>query len=731
MKRTPKYNLPIVEGTDEFYKDDINTAFSVIDTELSDNAEHMNSIDTELAEVRSANPTQEVISARKGKASLREKIDEIDVNLSNNTSQLNEKANYYVSSNYLKYDGSIETTALTNLLNIADDATIIMNTGTVLIDDVIKITKRVKVVCEKGFVIKVKDESGIAAKILNDTYKYNPPLITLFAQNTEWKGGEINGNVQHNGLTSNGIYYPCYYLTGINDVFPKCFGYTGIGAAAHNCIIDGVYVHDCGTEGLEIKPYNLDYTYPNSDGAVNNTEIKNCKISKNGRDGITIHFSNDAKIHDNEFIDNYWHDIHNYVFAHYSKIYNNKISYTDANVVEMYPNHKTQQLKEDSLVVGHELYSDGYSKYCKVYDNRVWTTQKRGIKVVDYQFNTEISRNYVRSMDTAIRYGVTNGSLVMYGNEVHDALRGIAYVVDAAINVPSSLNKNIISGSMNLSGNLTVNCAKPYVVDVIVSILANETSGGVLNINGNNNANSDTPSTNQVVTFLNDGLNSVVDVNLQSFNYHNYNSFVGAVKPIKYLYCDFANGSDTTGKGSLTSPFKTLNYALNFATHTDIYDYTIRILNDDTTPVTVNDKKLKIEGHNGAAATARKVSSITTNNSNLTFNYITFVSAAFNTSLVTCTNANIYDTVSSSGYAIICDYSTYMYFEGMIASAYNAIHSRHNSNVTANLTSQSCRNALATAKYGSRISLCANVPSLVYIVDTGSSIQNGATIIAA
>lgn len=73
MKNTENYNLPLFESGDKFNKETINEANSKIDLAISDLQETFN-----IGSVGSGLVTQEVVNARKGKGSLKEKIDEID-----------------------------------------------------------------------------------------------------------------------------------------------------------------------------------------------------------------------------------------------------------------------------------------------------------------------------------------------------------------------------------------------------------------------------------------------------------------------------------------------------------------------------------------------------------------------------------------------------------------------------------------------------------------------------
>lgn len=628
----------------------------------------------------------------------------------------------FISTNYLKYDGSTETSTLSNLLNKSDNATIYLKTGTVIIDDLIIVTKNnVTVICEDGFIVKVKDESGIATKILNGTYNYNPPLILFLGNKNKWFGGEIDGNIAHNGLTLSSVYYQCYYLTGTNDLFAKCFGYGGIGISGNECVVDGVNIHDVGAIGVDIKSYDAIYNYGSR--SVQNPTVRNCVITRCGRDAISLHFTAYADVHDNQITDTYWHDIHNYLFAHYSKIHDNIISYTDSNVTGLYPNHKTLQLKEDSIISGHELYIDGFSKYCRIFNNRVYSTQKRAIKIVDYQFNPMVVNNFVRSTDMGIKYGIINGNLVIKDNTVYDATQGISCTVDVAYAPPTGYTVAQISCNIQVEGNNVVNSLRPYVVDLHSAIVLAEINGGAIDIAGNNSATSDIPLVKEVVTFYNDGLTTPIKINVQPFKYFNYDKFLSIGRIPVYLYCDYVNGLDSN-LGTLDSPFKTITNAVNFCTFPELYDYTIRLLNDDNSVIVITNKTISIEGYN---STLRKISSITTYNSNISYNFITLVSCVFYTSLIKCSASQIIGT--NVGYAVICDFNSYMYFEGSISNVLNGFYARYNSRITANLSSQAYTGALACAKFGGYVALCNTVTSLVSIVETGSSVLNGKTVI--
>lgn len=89
MRQTPNYNLPQFDGTDFFNKEALNDAFNKIDTGISDIQETVNisSGDTGLV-------AREVIDARKGKTNLKEKIEEIDLEIQNNSSSLEQNTKY-------------------------------------------------------------------------------------------------------------------------------------------------------------------------------------------------------------------------------------------------------------------------------------------------------------------------------------------------------------------------------------------------------------------------------------------------------------------------------------------------------------------------------------------------------------------------------------------------------------------------------------------------------------
>lgn len=83
MKNTNNYNLPLFESGDKFNKETINETNAKIDLAISDLQETFNASAT-----TGGLTTQEVINARKGKESLKDKIDEIDVITQNNKTQL-------------------------------------------------------------------------------------------------------------------------------------------------------------------------------------------------------------------------------------------------------------------------------------------------------------------------------------------------------------------------------------------------------------------------------------------------------------------------------------------------------------------------------------------------------------------------------------------------------------------------------------------------------------------
>jgi hypothetical protein len=77
MQRTPNYNLIQYEDTDKFLKTDINDSFNKIDTAINDMQETIN-----VANNGSTLTAQEVIEARNGENSLKDKINKIDLNIS-------------------------------------------------------------------------------------------------------------------------------------------------------------------------------------------------------------------------------------------------------------------------------------------------------------------------------------------------------------------------------------------------------------------------------------------------------------------------------------------------------------------------------------------------------------------------------------------------------------------------------------------------------------------------
>lgn len=105
MKQTSNYNLPQYEGTDKFTKEVLNDGFSKIDVAINDLQETFN-----INGSGSAITTQEVNDARKGKKTLKEKVEDLESKISSNTSQLEEKASKAeLTSNISSINSKLET----------------------------------------------------------------------------------------------------------------------------------------------------------------------------------------------------------------------------------------------------------------------------------------------------------------------------------------------------------------------------------------------------------------------------------------------------------------------------------------------------------------------------------------------------------------------------------------------------------------------------------------------
>lgn len=104
MKNTNNYNLPLFESGDKFNKETINETNAKIDLAISDLQETFSASAT-----GGALTTQEVVNARKGKESLKDKIDEIDVVTQNNKTQLDNNVQQIRELNSCpqNYDGAV------------------------------------------------------------------------------------------------------------------------------------------------------------------------------------------------------------------------------------------------------------------------------------------------------------------------------------------------------------------------------------------------------------------------------------------------------------------------------------------------------------------------------------------------------------------------------------------------------------------------------------------------
>lgn len=87
MRQTPNYNLPQFEVGDKFNKETLNEGYSKIDLAISDLQETFNANAT-----GSALTTQEVIEARKGKETLKDRIDGVEADVVLNKTQISEVA---------------------------------------------------------------------------------------------------------------------------------------------------------------------------------------------------------------------------------------------------------------------------------------------------------------------------------------------------------------------------------------------------------------------------------------------------------------------------------------------------------------------------------------------------------------------------------------------------------------------------------------------------------------
>lgn len=83
MRQTPNYSLPQFDGVDFFNKEALNDAFEKIDRGINDMQEAINLVPNNAGVL-----AKEVVDARKGKLNLKEKIEDIDSNITENINQL-------------------------------------------------------------------------------------------------------------------------------------------------------------------------------------------------------------------------------------------------------------------------------------------------------------------------------------------------------------------------------------------------------------------------------------------------------------------------------------------------------------------------------------------------------------------------------------------------------------------------------------------------------------------
>jgi chromosome segregation ATPase len=78
MKRTPNYNLPVVEGTDEYYIDDLNSALQTVDGELSSLSKSVKDVQAQISQAEVMNSDVEIAVARGLFETLAKRLEDIE-----------------------------------------------------------------------------------------------------------------------------------------------------------------------------------------------------------------------------------------------------------------------------------------------------------------------------------------------------------------------------------------------------------------------------------------------------------------------------------------------------------------------------------------------------------------------------------------------------------------------------------------------------------------------------
>ena len=361
MQQTPNYNLPQFAGTDLFNKEDFNDAFNKIDTAISDLQETINN-----ASGNSTFIASEVIDARKGKNTLKEKINEIDTyigNLKEKCLELQDKTD----SNSSQLDNIVHKLYGAKSYNIIDFGAVgdgITDNTNAFIKAFKEIPNGSTLIIPNGEYIVYKDNDGSIqgnAVLLDECILLkNKENITIIGE------GNVLIRPNNQGVSATKKRYPCtisidqctnVVMKNVN-VESKGENYgdadagfsLALGDARTNFNIQngGSAIHISRSKNVKI--YEGEFRFCGSCGVVYFSSVSNC--------GIYNSFSNPASLGYSSYAVDTWVD--------------NSSSYTnDVEIINC--SSWAETVIRDGKVIGSSIYSskasvgvEGDTNLCKV-----------------------------------------------------------------------------------------------------------------------------------------------------------------------------------------------------------------------------------------------------------------------------------------------------------------------------------------------------------------------------